>query len=251
VTTPNLQAFTALQILNAAAQELGVLAGGEQLQPTDQAWCFQKMMRLLDTYNAKRTMVYANTFTSFALQAGLAPHTIGPTGTFPLAQRPTEIPSIGLQLNNSAPQTVEIPLYRMTKEEWAAEQVKPLTSDIPTKYYYEPDWPNGSIYFWPVPTAVNNVLLQQRTVFVQPTAYNTSISLPPGYLNMLCYDLAKEIAPSFEAAWSESLESLRMGAKNAVLGNNIQSPLGSTRDAGMPGGRDSGTFNYVTGTISQ
>ena len=32
------------------------------------------------------------------------------------------------------------------------ERVPTLTGTIPTDLYYEPDWPNGSCFLWPVPT---------------------------------------------------------------------------------------------------
>lgn len=239
---------TALSIITAAMQELGILAGGEAASLDDAAWVLQKLQRLIDTYNAVRTMVYANTFSSFALVSGLTPHTIGPTGTFVVNQRPVEIPSIGLQLVNTNPTTVEIPLAPRDKEWWANQRVKNLTSPIPTDFYYEPDWPNGSIFFWPVPDAVNNVLLQMRTVFSEMTAYNSSFSMPPGYWNLTVYELAIEIAPSFERQVGPDLEKRYQRALKAVGGNNIKSPRGDTADAGMPGTGEAGGFDYYSGT---
>ena len=90
MTTPNSITVTALSLINAAGQEIGTLAQGEALSADDQAWVLQKLQRVIDTFNAKRTMVYANNFTPFTLVANLAPHTIGPTGTFQVAQRPVE-----------------------------------------------------------------------------------------------------------------------------------------------------------------
>src|ERR1700675_1260380 len=142
-------------------QEIGALASGESATTDDQSWVLQKLQRRIDTYNAVRTMIYANFFQQFTLVANLSPHTIGPTGTFAVNQRPVEIPSIAVLLNSSIP-NVEVELNRRDKDWWALNRVKKLTSTFPTDYYYEPDWPNGSIFFWPVPTSVNNVLVQQR-----------------------------------------------------------------------------------------
>lgn len=246
MTTANSQTDTALGLIQGALQEIGVLAGGETAALNDQAWGMKKLQRLIDTYNAKRTMIYANTFTSFPITPNLSPHTIGPTGTFGVSQRPVEIPSISVQLTDSTPGS-EVPMYSMNADEWAAVRVKNVTSTFPTAYYYEPDWPNGSIYFWPVPTAANNVLLQQRTVVLQPTAFNATFTMPPGYWNLISYELAIELAPSFQAAVSQDLRERYQQAKLAVLSNNIKSPRGTTLDAGMPGGRNSGGFNWVTG----
>lgn len=245
---------TAQALLTAAMQKLGVLAGGEQPSFDDSALVLQDLQMVLDTFNAKRQMVYANTFSSFTLNPGLAPpapntptpHTIGPTGTFVVNQRPVEIPSIGLQLTNSTPLT-EIPLYQMTKDEWALERIKSLTSTFPTKYYYEPDWPNGSIFFWPFPTAVNSVLIQQRGVIGQITTYNANFTMPPGYWAAVVYSLARAIAPSFERTFGPELQALLTDALRAVQSNNVKSPRGSTLDSGMPGKVDAGGFNWLTG----
>lgn len=253
-TAANGLTVTALSLINAAGQEIGALAAGEQFDTDNQAWVLQKLQRVIDTANAKRVMVYANVFSTFTLVAGTTPHTIGPTPatgpapTFIVNQRPVEIPTIGLVLINTNPTTVEIPLTRRDKEWWADQSVKNLTSPIPTDYYYEPDWPNGSIYFWPVPDAVNNVLLQLRTVITELTAPSQLFTMPPAYWDWIVYKTAIAIGPSFERQISSDLRGLMMEAERAVQGNNIKSPRADTGDAGMPGsGITDGLFNYYSG----
>ena len=223
MTAANSISSTALGLINAAAQEIGVLASGEQLQPSDQAWGLQKLQRLIDRWNARRPMVYTTTFTPFSLVANLAPHTIGPTGTFPVNQRPVDIPSIGLQLV-SQNEPVEIPLNKRDRDWWAGQSIKGLTSTLPTDYYYEPDWPNGSIYFWPVPTAVNNVLVQQQLVIGQYTGYGQTFSMPPAYWDAIVYELALTLAPSFQTQPSQLLTEMWKASIKAIEGNNISSP---------------------------
>jgi len=244
--TANSITVTALSLINASAQEIGALAAGEQLSNDDLAWVLQKLQRVIDNFNAKRTMVYANTFTAFTLVANLTPHTIGPTSTFVVNQRPVEIPSIGLVLNNTTPDTVEIPLTPRDKDWWAAQRVKNITSSVPTDFYYEPDWPNGSIYFWPVPNAVNNVLIQQRTVIGEITTPAQTFSMPPGYWDAIIYTLSIAISPSFERQVSPDLRQLQMESVRAVQSNNIKSPKADTGDNGMPGVGGRGGFNYVS-----
>ena len=244
--TPNSITVTALALINAAAQEIGTLAQGESLSADDQAWVLQKLQRVIDTFNAKRVMVYANTFNSFALVPNLIPHTIGPTGTFAVSQRPVEIPSIGLQLVNTTPNTVEIPLTPRDRDWWANQRVKNVTSTVPTDYYYEPDWPNGSIYFWPVPNQANNVLIQQRSVITEIKTAADTFTMPPAYWDAIVYGLAIALGPSFERQISPDLRGLYAEALRAVQGNNIFSPNTDTGDAGMPGVGRRGGFNYVS-----
>lgn len=244
---PNSLTVTALSLVNAAGQEIGALAAGESFSSDDQAWVLQKLQRVIDTFNAKRTMVYANIFSTFTLQANLTPHTIGPTGTFAVTQRPVEIPTIGLILVNTTPATVEIPLTPRDKDWWADQRVKNLTSAIPTDYYYEPDWPNGSIFFWPVPNAVNNVLLQLRGVITELTTPAQTFTMPPAYWDLIIYTLAIAISPSFDRPVTPDLRQLQMEAIRTVQGNNVKSPRGATGDAGMPGVSRGGLFDYYSG----
>jgi hypothetical protein len=258
VTAANSLTVTALSLINAAGQEIGALASGEQFDSDDQAWVLQKLQRVIDTANARRVMVYANVFSTFTLVPNLTPHTIGPTPasgpapTFVVSQRPVEIPSIGLILVNTNPTTVEIPMTPRDKDWWADQRVKNLQSDIPTDYYYEPSWNGtngyGNIWFWPVPNATNNVLLQLRTVIGEITSVSQSFTMPPAYWDWIIYKTAIAIAPSFERQISPDLRQLMMEADRAVLGNNVKSPRGVTGDAGMPGGDITlGLFNYYSG----
>lgn len=252
-TPPNSLTVTALSLINAAGQEIGALAAGEQFDSDNQAWVLQKLQRVIDTANAKRVMVYNVNFTSFTLVPNLSPHTIGPTPltgpspTFVVNQRPMEIVSISLQLTNTSPNTVEIPLTRRDQAWWADQRVKTLTSAIPTDYYYSEDWPNGEIFFWPIPNAVNNVLLQTRQVIGELTTPAQQFSMPPAYWDWIVYKTAIAIGPSFERQISQDLRGLMMEAERAVQGNNIKSPRGDTADAGMPGGTLDGLFNYYSG----
>jgi hypothetical protein len=249
--TPNSITVTALDLISAAMQEINYLAAGETVPADDSAWGLQKLQRLIDRYNAREAMIYNVGFEQFTLVPNLAPHTIGPTPavgpapTFIVNQRPVDIPSIGVQLVSSTPVT-EVPLYKMTQDEWAAERVKNLTSSFPTKYYYSPDWPNGSIFFWPIPTAVNNVLIQQRLVLAQVTAYNQKVSMPPAYWDAIVYPLAISFCPSCGKSASPELRQLAAEALKAMQTNNMKSPKGTTLDAGMPG-TGNGGFNWQTG----
>lgn len=246
MTAPNSITVTSEQLISAALQEIGAQSPGEPVSNDDNPWVLQKLQRVIDNFNARLPMIYNVNFSTFTLVANLAPHTIGPTGTFAVNQRPIDIPSISLILNNTSPSQVEIPLNRRDQDWWAAQNVKNLKSAIPTDYYYSQDWPNGQIYFWPVPSAVNNVLIQSRQVLAEITSYVQAFTMPPGYWDAVVYSLAVALGPSYEKPISADLRSLMNEAIRAVQSNNIQSPRGSTADAGMPGVGGRGGWNYYS-----
>lgn len=140
---------TALALIKASGQEIGVLAPGEIPSNEDQTWILEKLQRLIDQYNARETMIYNVNFTQFVLPTGPNPVTIGPGGQFDVNQRPVSIESIGLILPGTP--GVELPLNKRDQDWWANNRIKGLTSTLPTDFYYSQDWPLGQIFFWPVP----------------------------------------------------------------------------------------------------
>lgn len=237
----------ALDIINAAAFEIGALAGGEQLSSDDQAWVLQKLQRLIDRYNAREVMIYNVNFTVFTLNppaTPLDPTTIGPGGNFDVNQRPVSIESIGLILDGTP--GVELPLNCRDQDWWANNRIKGLTSTLPTDFYYSPDWPLGSIYFWPVPTASHQVRLQSRLVLGETTAYDQNFSMPPGYWDLIVSELAISLAPSFEKTPSAVLVAMRQAALKAVQVNNITSPRLAS-DSPSQGSGSRPDFSFLDG----
>jgi hypothetical protein len=235
-----------------ALLELGVLAQGETMDAGTGDFVRRKLERLLNQWNAKRCAVYATVFSSFNLTANLSPHTIGPTGaTWTVTQRPVEIDAISLGINSSSP-TVYIPLNKRDNQWWQAQSVPGLTSDIPTDFFYNPTWPNGSVYFWPVPSAVYPVQLQIRTLLDDLVALNDTFDLPPGYQEAITLTLAEKCARSFGKALSGDLVQDAATARGIIFANNDITPRLDTRDAGMQGtsGGMRPSFNYLIGSDS-
>lgn len=251
--SPNSLTVTAQSLITSAMQEIGAISPGEQPSIEDSAWILQKLQRLIDRYNARQPMIYANTFTQFTLPVNLQPVTIGPgiDANFQVNQRPVDIETIGVIINTTTPAQVEIWVNKRDKDWWAQQRVKNLTSTLPTDFYYEPDWQSaaglGNIFFWPIPTTTNNVLLQMRTVLTQITNYNQSFSLPPGYWDAIIYPLAVSLCPSFERQATPELIALAKDSLKTIEANNVKSPRGRTADAGMPGTEMRGDFNYYSG----
>lgn len=238
---------TAAAILSAALKEIGALAAGEQISNDDAADILQKLQRLIDRFNAKRTMIYNVNFSRFTLVPNTQPITIGPGAQFNMNQRPVEIMSMSLILNGTTPAEVEIPINVRDDAWWADQRVKNLTSTLPTDCYYSPDWPNGNLYLWPVPTQVNDIRIESRVVLTEIASMAQAFSMPPGYWDGIVYSLAESLCPMFERSATPDLIRLKTEAIRDIQSNNIQSPRGTTGDAGMPGVGRRGDFNYVSG----
>lgn len=238
-------------ICSDALLEIGVLAQGEPMDAAMGEFTRRKLERLLNEWNAKRCAVYATVFSSFNLTASLNPHTIGPTGaTWTVTQRPVSIEAISLELNTSSP-SVFVQLTPRDAQWWQAQSVPDLSTDIPTDFYYDPTWPNGSIYFWPVPSAVYPVQIQIRTLLDDTLTLDLTFSLPPGYQEAVTLTLAEKTARSYGRAVSQDLANDARNARAIIFNNNDTTPRIATADVGMSGPRQGGTrstFNWLTGS---
>lgn len=223
--------------------EAGIQAAGEPLNAADAAWGLQKLQRLIDIYNSIRGLIQAVQFPRFTIIPNKSPISIGPTGDFVVSARPISIISAGLVLSG----TTESPLDPVDDDWWAANAQKGQTSTIPSVIYYSPDVPNGNIYLWPVPTVVNDLILQTWTPLTDPATLDTIMALSNAYWSALVYTLAVELLPSFNREAGGTLLRLQAQAVKAVIGNNSASPRMRTDGGGLPGGSNRPDFNFLTG----
>ena len=240
---------TAEKIIRSSMQEIGQIAAGEALPADQQTDLMSKLQRVIDYFNARTPLVYNVNFQRFTLPINQLPVTIGPGAMFDVNQRPRVIESISLILiNSTSGGEVEIPLNVRDQDWWAQQSIKNLPSTLPTDFYYSPDWPNGGIYFWPVPTAVNDVRIQMPLVLGEYTTYAQTFSMPPGYWDAIVYTLAKSLCPMFQVSWTPDLQTLWMAAIKAIQVNNISSPrLASDSPSQSVASRCRPDFNFLTG----
>lgn len=241
--------MTVLDLITEALAEIGAYAQGEVPTAADAQFALSKLNRMLDAWNAQRLFVYTTTFAQYTLVPNLAPHTIGPTGTYVVAQRPVKIEAANVLLNNSVPY-VKSPINIRNDQFWQNQPVPNVTSSIPTDLYYSPAWPNGQLYFWPVPTTAYGVELWYWQLLSEFADLTTIVSFPPGYRDVLAYQLAVSMCPAFGKAASSELIALTKIARDAVFQNNCDAPSIATTDSGIPDQnyKNLPSFNYKTGS---
>jgi len=226
--------------------ECGAIAGGETPEAADISAVLGKLRRLLNNWNADRRAVYATAFPTFTLTASLSPQTIGPTGNFVVTQRPVSIEGANVFISN-----VKMPIRIVDAQWWLGQTDPSVTTTIPTDLYYQPDWPDGSLYFWPIPSAAYVVELQTRVLLDDLIDLDTEFSLPPGYQDAITLTGAEDCLTIFPAAAPGVMGMLeRKGreARSRIFANNDPTPKLCTADSGMQGSRRS-SWNYLTGQV--
>jgi hypothetical protein len=191
--------MTARDLIQHALQELGALATSEAVSNADAQASLIRLNSLLDAWQTERLTIYNLDRTAYTLVASQASYTIGPTvgADWTCAVRPTFISHAGLLYAGSAP-NVEIPMKMLTDDEYAAIRIKSVESTIPTWLYYNPTYPLGTVYLYPVPSdATAQMILYIPVPLTGGLTLDSVLTLPPAYEEAIRYNLAIRLGPMF------------------------------------------------------
>jgi hypothetical protein len=252
-------ASTWQQLIFDALLEIGVYSSNDALLAEDLAQGTRRLNRILDTWSARKVYAYSQTFQLYTLVPNTAPYLIGPNLTSPnfatpnASVRPVRIDSIALVLTNVAP-SVDVPLNPRDAAWWRNQRIKSLATNVPTDYYYEPDFPSGAIFFWPVPNFAYGARCELWTSVGQvPTDTTQTFTAPPGYELATMLTLAEESCGPYTRPVPADLPEKARRARAALESNNAKSPRIASADfgtrgssSGSAGGRR-GDFNYRSG----
>ena len=233
--------ITARDVCERALFDLNVLAAGEVLGADDAVFLLNELNTYLDELNAERAAVWAEVFTPWTLTGGLDPHTIGPTGTFVVPQRPETLEGARLQVG-----ATWRPIVRRDRGWFQARATPAPTSSPPTDLFYNPLWPNGALHFVPVPSAAAAIELCTRQLLTELVLTDT-FSLPPGYRSMLQKTLAERVAAAYEKAVPPQLARDAAAARARVFAANTEIPRLRTADAGIPRAGQASGWSWRTG----
>lgn len=245
----NAASVPASDIIQAALEELGVLAEGEKVSAAELGVSLPRLQRWIDQTNARRELIFSIAFTLFNLTANHAPHTIGPNGDFNIPMRPVQIIGANFILSPDSPNPIDSPIIRiMDADWWQRNPVKSLQSSIVTHLYYDPTVPLGTLNFWPVCQISNPVRLQYGNSIAQPINAASPLALAPGYWDAAVLSLARNLSAVFNKPFSPDLRERWNYAMRVIEANNDKPPRIDT-DAGSPNSRKGGRpdFNFLTG----
>lgn len=239
--------MTVNDLLRDALLEIAVVDPIDPVDSDIQTLALTRVNSILDQWNAKQIATYVLPFTDVTLTPNLNPHTIGPSAaTFTVTQRPVALLGANILLN-SGTTLVKVPVHLRDNRWWLKQPVPNVTSSIPTDLYYEPDWPNGSLYFWPTPTVAYGFEFEARFVLAA-LALGATFTMPPGYQRALTLTLAEDLATPLTVPMPIELPGKARMARADIFSNNNAPQRIATRQAGMPGGSSSsGGFNWRTG----
>ncbi len=226
-------------LVNAALKLATVIGVGQTADAEDSndTWSLCQMM--LEGWQRRRWLVFALTTLS-VVSTGAQSYTLGPgalldtgAGSF----RPDKIESAFVrQLNITGPNLVDFPPLEIlqSKEDYNGVSLKSLVS-FPQYVFYDPQWPTGLVYPWPLPQAnIYGLYVTVKTPMQYKFAtLSTKIALPYEYYEAILYNLALRVRMQYGISNppGDSLNGLAKNALNSLrLGNTaikrLQMPAG-------------------------
>lgn len=226
---------TALDLIRTSMLSCGILALSQTLYAEDVYLAFDLLNAMLAEWNRKRWLVY-HLVDVAKVANGQQGYSIGPGQDFDVA-RPDSIAAAYVRLLGNQTGTVDFPMDVLTsREDYSAITLKQLQS-IPVAVWYDADYPTGTIYPYPVPTAGQyEVHLIVKETLTQFTNLSTAISLPPVYQDALIYSLGARLRPVYRLPPDPTVTALAVTGLNTVRGSNAQVPRLAIPSAFAAGG---------------
>jgi len=185
---------TAADQINGAMRLLNILDQDDTADATQLANGLTALNQMIDSWNTERLSVYATQDQQFTWTAGNASRTLGPSGDF-VGNRPVLLDDSTYYKNAST--GVSYGVSFINQEQYDAIALKTATTTYPQVMFINMDYPNITMYVYPVPTTDLEWHFISVTELTQPATSGTTLALPPGYLRAFRYNLALEIAAEY------------------------------------------------------
>lgn len=176
---------------------------------------------MLSLWNRKRYIVYAIVDTACVSDGGQN-YTVGDGGEFQLPARPAKLQyAFARQLITSPGNPVDYPLEIIeAKEDYARISLKSLTT-WPGAVFYDPIFPLGRAYFWPIPqAAIFELHIGTLKQLLRYDSLSDEVRLPEEYEMTLYYNLCVRLTANYRMAPNGVHVGLAKESLNVLRGEN-------------------------------
>jgi hypothetical protein len=186
---------TALQIITRSMRIARVIGKGETLDADEAADGLTALNSMLNSWQTERLSVYQIREESFTWAANQQSRTVGSGGDF-ATDRPARVDGSSAFVSNSVDYMLGVRGI-IDVAAWAAIPDKTTTSTIPWLIYPEYGTTLVTLYAYPIPSASITFKLRSWRALQSFAALTTSMDLPMGYEEALCFNLAESFGVEF------------------------------------------------------
>lgn len=213
---------TAQDLIQAAFEELGVYAPGETLTAADAARGLWALNGMLDSWSNESLFCYAIQEFTVPLQVGQNQYTIGPGGQVNGVRPLRAITGPGAAYVMDSNQC-RYPVDVIERDQWNQIGLLTTNSQIPTRMFYDPQFPLAILNVFPTPAADYNLYFDAYLQLSDFANLTTPMQLPPGYQDAIQHNLAIRLQPYFQRAQlSPVIVELASTTKAAVKRTNLK-----------------------------
>ena len=186
---------------------VGFIAGQESPRASDLVLTFDELQRLMDSWKLDRLLKVFSETASFTIPSGQDTFTVGPTGDL-VMETPMNIVN-AWSFNGSQ----DIPIGVMADTElWRSWRDQNAMVSYPKYFRYAYSEPNATIQIYP---KCNQPINFQFGYDVNPTIPQTlgdTVTVQPGWMNALVYNLASAIILPLNIPINEQVERIEARA---------------------------------------
>lgn len=207
------------QLLTNALTDAGIVGIDEAVEQPILDRAFRQANWLLAQWARKRWLVYRLAEYSFVTTGALT-YSVGRGQTVDINPRPDRIEYAFLRFLNN-PQgnnlNVDIPIEVIqSRENYSRITVKNIGT-FPWQIFYDPVWPVGVLYPWPIPQqSIYELHIGFKVVLPRFASINQPINLPPEYEIALNWCLARRLRVTYQLPADPNLNSLARDALNTI-----------------------------------
>lgn len=226
---------TAQDLITGALRKIGVYAPGETLSSADATDALDTLNGLFDILSNENLAIFNSVESVFPLVNGQLSYTIGVGGDWNI-QRPLRITQVYSRIT-STNGGVDFPCEVRPLAEYAQITMKQLPGPWPKKAFYNPNFPLGTVYLWPVPAMSVNLHVWTDAL-LQSVALNTVLQLPQGYFLGLQWMLAELLSPEYGKAVTPDIARFAREFKRILKTTNERpSAVSAIEATGMVNGQ--------------
>lgn len=227
---------SATDFIKSALRLVGALRSGLSLSNDELKDSQQVLNDLLDSLSVEKIMIPATTVQTLdqnqialTLKANQQAYKLGNvTGNEDfLLPRPTRVERVSVMYSASQSTPDELPMDMVDDVQWQGISNKTTPSSLPQVCFVDESnavFPDMVLYFWPVPTQANPVVLYLWQALQMFPDLTSPFLFPPAYARMLRYNLAVDLAAEFPCDMTKLplVQKIAAETRAQVAGINVR-----------------------------